>query len=112
MLAQATEVIKILLGKGNVLSGRLLVYDALAMTFKVREGSVLPQRPFLFLLLRAFHASFIFTRLFLFHFRFEGLGSLAKRRHDARSEQWLRVKLAPLKFDCVFNLSRRYNCHM
>ena len=33
---QATEVIKILLGKGDVLSGRLLVYDALKMSFKVR----------------------------------------------------------------------------
>jgi len=32
---QATEVIKILLGKGDVLSGRLLVYDALKMSFKV-----------------------------------------------------------------------------
>ncbi|CAN0306239.1 unnamed protein product, partial [Ectocarpus sp. 13 AM-2016] len=31
---QATEVIKILLGKGDVLSGRLLVYDALKMSFK------------------------------------------------------------------------------
>ena len=31
---QATEAIKIILGKGDVLSGRFLVYDALAMTFK------------------------------------------------------------------------------
>lgn len=30
-------MIKILLGKGDVLSGRLLVYDALKMTFKVRN---------------------------------------------------------------------------
>lgn len=28
-------MIKILLGKGDVLSGRLLVYDALKMSFKV-----------------------------------------------------------------------------
>ena len=35
LLRQATEVIKILLGKGDVLSGRLLVYDALKMSFKV-----------------------------------------------------------------------------
>ncbi|CAN0456149.1 unnamed protein product, partial [Hapterophycus canaliculatus] len=34
---QATEVIKILLGKGDVLSGRLLVYDALKMSFKVKK---------------------------------------------------------------------------
>jgi adenylyltransferase/sulfurtransferase len=31
---QATESLKIILGKGDVLSERLLVYDALAMTFK------------------------------------------------------------------------------
>lgn len=31
---QATEAIKIILGKGDVLSGRFLVYDALSMTFK------------------------------------------------------------------------------
>ena len=31
---QATEAIKIVLGKGDVLSGRFLVYDALSMTFK------------------------------------------------------------------------------
>ena len=30
---QATEAIKIILGKGNVLSGRLLVYNALSMVF-------------------------------------------------------------------------------
>ncbi|KAG5191621.1 molybdopterin biosynthesis protein MoeB [Tribonema minus] len=38
---QATEVIKILLGKGDVLSGRLLIYDALKMTFK--ESALLPR---------------------------------------------------------------------
>ncbi|GAG01143.1 unnamed protein product, partial [marine sediment metagenome] len=31
---QATEALKILLGKGNILSGRFLVYDALNMQFK------------------------------------------------------------------------------
>jgi len=31
---QATETIKILLGKGDTLSGRLLLYDALGMTFR------------------------------------------------------------------------------
>jgi len=31
---QATETIKILLGQGNTLSGRLLLYDALAMSFR------------------------------------------------------------------------------
>ncbi|CAM9498809.1 unnamed protein product [Chrysoparadoxa australica] len=31
---QATEVVKLLLGRGEVLSGRLLVYNALSMTFK------------------------------------------------------------------------------
>ena len=33
-LIQATEAIKVLLGKGELLKGRLLAYDALAMTFK------------------------------------------------------------------------------
>ena len=33
-LIQATEVIKVLLGKGELLKGRLLTYDALAMTFR------------------------------------------------------------------------------
>src|SRR5262252_9603961 len=33
-LIQATEVIKVLLGKGDPLVGRLLTYDALAMTFR------------------------------------------------------------------------------
>ena len=31
---QATETLKIILGKGDTLSGRFLVYDALSMTFK------------------------------------------------------------------------------
>ncbi len=30
---QATEVLKIILGRGNVLCGRILVYDALKMSF-------------------------------------------------------------------------------
>jgi molybdopterin/thiamine biosynthesis adenylyltransferase/rhodanese-related sulfurtransferase len=33
-LIQATEAIKVLLGKGELLKGRLLAYDALTMTFK------------------------------------------------------------------------------
>jgi molybdopterin/thiamine biosynthesis adenylyltransferase len=33
-LIQATEAIKVLLGQGQTLSGRLLTYDALAMTFR------------------------------------------------------------------------------
>jgi molybdopterin/thiamine biosynthesis adenylyltransferase len=32
---QATEAIKLLLGKGDVLNGRLLQYDSLGMTFRV-----------------------------------------------------------------------------
>ncbi len=32
-ILQATEVLKIILGRGNVLSGRVLVYDALKMSF-------------------------------------------------------------------------------
>ena len=34
-LIQATEAIKFILGKGEPLSGRFLVYDALDMDFKV-----------------------------------------------------------------------------
>jgi molybdopterin/thiamine biosynthesis adenylyltransferase/rhodanese-related sulfurtransferase len=33
-LIQATETLKVLLGRGQTLSGRLLAYDALAMTFR------------------------------------------------------------------------------
>jgi adenylyltransferase/sulfurtransferase len=33
-LIQATEAVKLLLGKGDPLRGRLLTYDALAMTFR------------------------------------------------------------------------------
>jgi adenylyltransferase/sulfurtransferase len=33
-LVQATEVIKAILGKGDLLTGRLLTYDALGMTFR------------------------------------------------------------------------------
>ncbi len=32
-ILQATEALKIILGRGNVLSGRVLVYDALKMSF-------------------------------------------------------------------------------
>ena len=31
---QATEVIKLVLGKGNILNGKLLLYDSLNMDFK------------------------------------------------------------------------------
>ena len=31
---QATEVLKLLLGKGQSLSGRLLVYDAMKLSFR------------------------------------------------------------------------------
>ena len=31
---QATEVLKLLLGKGKSLSGRLLVYDAMKLSFR------------------------------------------------------------------------------
>mmetsp|Transcript_3369 Transcript_3369/g.5253 ORF Transcript_3369/g.5253 Transcript_3369/m.5253 type:complete len:420 (+) Transcript_3369:75-1334(+) len=34
---QATEVIKVLAGVGNILSGRLVVYDALAMSFREKK---------------------------------------------------------------------------
>lgn len=33
-ILQATEAVKILLGKGNLLNGRLLTYDSLGMTFR------------------------------------------------------------------------------
>jgi adenylyltransferase/sulfurtransferase len=33
-LIQATEAVKLLLGKGEPLKGRLLTYDALAMSFR------------------------------------------------------------------------------
>jgi adenylyltransferase/sulfurtransferase len=42
---QATEAIKVLLGIGDTLSGRLLIYDALGMTFtelKVRRDPDCP----------------------------------------------------------------------
>eukprot|EP00904_Undaria_pinnatifida_P002453 jgi/Undpi1/12208/HiC_scaffold_5.g01884.m1 len=42
---QATEVIKLLLNKGDILSGRLLVYDALKMSFKESRLRKTPGRP-------------------------------------------------------------------
>ena len=44
-MIQATETVKIILGKGTTLNGRLLLYDALDMTFrelKLRPNSVRP----------------------------------------------------------------------
>jgi len=42
---QATEVVKLLLGKGDTLSGRLLLYDALAMRFQELQLDPDPHRP-------------------------------------------------------------------
>ncbi|NEP45446.1 MAG: molybdenum cofactor biosynthesis protein MoeB, partial [Okeania sp. SIO2H7] len=42
---QATETIKIILGKGNTLSGRLLLYNSLDMTFKELKLRPNPVRP-------------------------------------------------------------------
>jgi adenylyltransferase/sulfurtransferase len=44
-IIQATEAIKIILGKGTTLSGRLLVYDALNMKFRELKIGLLPERP-------------------------------------------------------------------
>ena len=44
-LVQATETVKLILGQGELLIGRLLIYDALAMsfrTFKVRRDPACP----------------------------------------------------------------------
>ena len=44
-LIQATEVVKLILGQGEPLIGRLLMYDALAMsfrTFKIRRDPGCP----------------------------------------------------------------------
>lgn len=44
-LIQATETIKILLGKGQTLAGRLMLYDAMAMSFRtvnIRQNSDCP----------------------------------------------------------------------
>ena len=44
-LVQATEVVKLILGQGNPLIGRLLMYDALQMnfnTFKIRRDPSCP----------------------------------------------------------------------
>jgi len=42
---QATETIKIILGKGETLSGRLLLFDALKMTFRELKLRPNPERP-------------------------------------------------------------------
>jgi sulfur-carrier protein adenylyltransferase/sulfurtransferase len=42
---QATETIKIIIGKGNTLSGRLLLYNALDMTFRELKLRPNPVRP-------------------------------------------------------------------
>ncbi len=42
---QATEAIKIILGQGNTLSGRLLLYDALQMKFRELKLRPNPERP-------------------------------------------------------------------
>jgi molybdopterin/thiamine biosynthesis adenylyltransferase/rhodanese-related sulfurtransferase len=44
-LIQATETVKIILGQGNTLSGRLLLYDALKMTFRELKLRPNPVRP-------------------------------------------------------------------
>jgi adenylyltransferase/sulfurtransferase len=42
---QATETVKIILGQGNTLSGRLLLYDALNMKFRELKLRPNPERP-------------------------------------------------------------------
>jgi adenylyltransferase/sulfurtransferase len=42
---QATETVKIILGKGTTLSGRLLLYNALTMTFRELKLRPNPERP-------------------------------------------------------------------
>ncbi len=44
-LIQATEVLKYLLGKGDLLVGRLLTYDALAMKFREIQVKKNPKCP-------------------------------------------------------------------
>ncbi|HAX87889.1 MAG TPA: molybdenum cofactor biosynthesis protein MoeB [Cyanobacteria bacterium UBA11370] len=44
-LIQATETVKIILGKGTTLSGRLLLYNALNMTFRELKLRPNPERP-------------------------------------------------------------------
>lgn len=42
---QATEAIKVIMGQGNTLSGRLLLYNALEMTFRELKLRPNPERP-------------------------------------------------------------------
>jgi len=44
-LIQATEAIKFLLGKGDLLTGRLLIYNALQMSFDVIQIKKNPKCP-------------------------------------------------------------------
>jgi adenylyltransferase/sulfurtransferase len=44
-LIQATETVKIILGQGRTLSGRLLLYNALEMTFRELKLRPNPERP-------------------------------------------------------------------
>jgi adenylyltransferase/sulfurtransferase len=44
-MLQATEVVKLILGIGDSLAGRLLLYDALAMTFRTLKLSKDPECP-------------------------------------------------------------------
>lgn len=44
-LIQATEVLKFILGKGKLLTGRLMIYDALDMTFREVEVKKNPKCP-------------------------------------------------------------------
>ncbi len=44
-IIQATETVKIILGQGNTLSGRLLLYNSLEMTFRELKLRPNPERP-------------------------------------------------------------------
>ena len=44
-LIQATEVLKLLLGKGDLLIGRMLTYDALALKFRELQVKKNPECP-------------------------------------------------------------------
>jgi adenylyltransferase/sulfurtransferase len=44
-IVQATEILKLILGKGQVLSGRLLLFEALQMRFETIEVKRNPECP-------------------------------------------------------------------
>jgi adenylyltransferase/sulfurtransferase len=44
-VVQATEILKLILGKGEVLSGRLLLFEALQMRFEAIEVKRNPECP-------------------------------------------------------------------